>query len=117
MEEEFRMHRGRWPGRRRGWHYPRRRWLGSRLPGWPVTVVSKPVYVAQSDSYNDCLYASGKCPDQFKDQYGQNFLNNPKQMCRNSSVQVFTQNLPEHCLPNKEPYQHNRPYFSPVGIL
>lgn len=99
---------------RRGWRPGRRRfWRGYRSPvylSYPQTYyVEKP----QSVEYNNCIYASGKCPEQLEKEFGNNLTSNPYEECNNKKVQEFVGNLPDECKP-KEDYRDKGEW---MGVL
>lgn len=87
-------------GRRGNWR--RRFWRGYRSPVYLSYPQTYYVEQPQSIEYNNCVYASGKCPELLEKEFGKNLVNNPYEGCKQEKVREFVETLPDECKPKEE---------------
>jgi len=117
MEEEFKISRvGRRGYRRgrRGGHYRGFYRRGFRPYYYPY--YSYPYYYSDSCDKNcaDCIYAAGKCPEDWDKAAGELGEGNVRELCKQTKVQNIVQKFPEKC--REESYER---YINQeaVGVL
>lgn len=95
MLESFRVYLDRdgYYRRFRPWRF-HPRYVGYPVYTGPIVYNTEP-----TQSYTDCVYIAGKCPDKFNKEYGDSF---EPEYCRRVEVQQFAQSLPKDCQPSNE---------------